>query len=387
MHLRFLLSVLLGLCALAIFPVRADEPPPALAASAWLLIDHNSGQVLAARDADRKIEPASLTKIMTSYVAYAALRDGKLKADQVVPVSEKAWKAPGSRMFIEPGKPVSVDDLLNGVVVQSGNDASIALAEAVAGSEEAFVALMNAEADRLGLADTHFANATGLPDPAHLTSARDLAKLTAALIRDFPDEYRRYAVKEFTWNKIKQLNRNRLLWLDPAIDGVKTGHTKSAGFCLIASRHDGARRLTAVVLGTASEQARAQETLALLHYGVRAFAAVKLYGKDQALSELKIYKGAKSAVGAGFVEDFALSLPKDVATALAGGATAGGRLKVEVASRQPLVAPVRRGERIATLRLTLDGEPLGEYPLVALDDVPVAGPLGRAWDSLRLYFQ
>lgn len=384
---RFLLPLLLGLSALAVLPARADEPPPALAASAWLLIDHHSGQTLAARNADQKVEPASLTKIMTSYVAYAALRDGRLKADQVVPVSEKAWKAPGSRMFIEPGKPVTVDDLLNGVVIQSGNDASIALAEAVAGSEEAFVALMNAEARRLGLDDTRFANATGLPDPAHLTSARDLAKLAAALIRDFPEEYRRYAVKEFTWNTIKQLNRNRLLWLDPAIDGVKTGHTKSAGFCLIASRHDGARRLTAVVLGTASEQARAQETLALLHYGARAFAAVRLYGKEQPLSNLEIYKGARSAVGAGFAADFVLSLPKDVAAALAGNATAGGRLKVEVASRQPLVAPVRRGERIATLRLALDGEALGEFPLVALDDVPVAGPLGRAWDSLRLYFQ
>lgn len=375
--LPFLLALLSLFAATAI---RANEPPPALAASAWLLVDHRSGQVLAAQHADRKVEPASLTKIMTSYVAYRALRDGSLKAGQVVPVSEKAWKAPGSRMFIEPGKPVTVDDLLSGVVIQSGNDASIALAEAVAGSEEAFVARMNAEARRLGLADTRFANATGLPDPAHLTSARDLATLTTALIRDFPEEYRRYAVKEFAWNGIRQLNRNRLLWLDRAIDGVKTGHTESAGFCLIASRDDGVRRLTAVVLGTASDQARGQEALALLHYGFRAFDAAQLYDKGQTLSQLKIFKGAQSTVGAGFTDDFVLSLPKGVAGA-------GDRLKVEVVSRQPLIAPVRQGDRVATLRLTLDGRPHGEYPLVALADVPVAGPLGRAWDSLRLFFE
>lgn len=377
MLFRFLLPLLLGFCALA---SHANEPPPALAASAWLLIDHNTGQVLAAQNPAQRVEPASLTKIMASYVAYAALRDGKLKLDQNVPVSETAWKAIGSRMFIEPGKPVSVDELLNGVIIQSGNDATIALAEAVAGSEAAFVALMNAEARRLGLADTHYVNATGLPDPAHLSSARDLATLTAALIRDFPAEYKRYAVKEFTYNKIKQPNRNRLLWLDAAIDGVKTGHTQSAGFCLIASRHDGVRRLTAVVLGTASDQARGQETLALLHYGYRAFDAAKLYDKGQALTQLKIFKGTQATVGAGFASDFVLSLPKGVAGA-------GERLKVEVASRQPLVAPVRQGDNIATLRLMLDGKPYGEYPLVALADVPVAGPLGRAWGSIKLFFE
>lgn len=374
------LPFLLALLSLFSAAGHANEPPPALAASAWLLIDHHSGQVLASQNPDQKVEPASLTKIMTSYVAYQALRDGKLKHEQTVPVSEKAWRAIGSRMFIEPKLPVTVNQLLDGVVIQSGNDASVALAEAVAGSEEAFVALMNAEAKRLGMADTRFANATGLPDPEHLTSARDLATLTAALIRDFPDEYKRYAVKEFTYNKIRQYNRNRLLWLDETIDGVKTGHTKSAGFCLIASRHDGARRLTAIVLGTASDQARGQETLALLHYGFRAFDAAKLYDKGQALTQLKVFKGAQATVGAGFASDFVLSLPK-------GAAGAGERLKVEVVSRQPLVAPVRQGEQIATLRLAFDGKPQGEYPLVALADVPVAGPLGRAWDSMKLWFQ
>jgi D-alanyl-D-alanine carboxypeptidase (penicillin-binding protein 5/6) len=372
------LPLLLALLAFFSTPVLADEPPPALAARAWILIDQASGQVLAAQNAEQKIEPASLTKIMTSYVVYAALRDGRLKRDQVVPVSEKAWKAIGSRMFIEPKMPVTVEELLHGMVIQSGNDASIALAEAVAGSEEAFVGLMNTEAKRLGLTNTHYANATGLPDPAHMTTATDLARLATALIRDYPEEYKLYAIKDYTYNKIKQPNRNRLLWLDNAIDGVKTGHTETAGFCLIASRNDGVRRLTAVVLGTASDQARAQETLALLHYGFRAYDAVKLYDKDQALSQLRIYKGAQGTVGAGFTENFVLSLPKG---------TTADRLKVEVASRQPLIAPVRQGDAIATLRLSLDGRPYGEYPLVALADVPVAGIVGRAWDSLKLWFK
>jgi D-alanyl-D-alanine carboxypeptidase (penicillin-binding protein 5/6) len=376
--MRFL-AFLLSLISLNVF-AQTIEPPPPLAARAWILIDQTTGQTLAAVNPEQKVEPASLTKIMTSYVVYGALRDGKLKLDQVVPVSEKAWKAPGSRMFIAPDQQVTVDALLSGMVIQSGNDASTALAEAVAGSEEAFANLMNAEAKRLGLASTHFVNATGLPDPAHMTSVTDLANLTTALIRDFPGEYKRYSVKDYTWNKIKQPNRNRLLWLDPAIDGVKTGHTETAGYCLIASRHDGARRLTTVVVGTPSDNARVQETLALLHYGSRAFDAVKLYDKAQPLSQLKIFKGQQNTVGAGFAEDFILSLPKGVANS-------PDRIKVEVHSKQPLLAPVKQGDRVATLKLTIDGKPYGEHALVALADVPVAGIIGRTWDSLKLYFQ
>lgn len=376
--MRFLL-LLLSLLSLNAF-AQTSEPPPPLAARAWLLMDQTTGQILAASNPEMKVEPASLTKIMTSYVVYGALRDGKLKLDQIVPVSEKAWKAPGSRMFIAPDQQVTVDALLSGMVVQSGNDASIALAEAVAGSEEAFANLMNAEAKRLGLTNTHFVNATGLPDSAHMTTVADLAKLTTALIRDFPEEYKRYAVKEFTWNKIKQPNRNRLLWLDPAIDGVKTGHTDSAGYCLVASRFDGVRRLTTVVVGTASDNARVQETLALLHYGARAFDAVKLYDKGQALTQLKVFKGQQNTVGAGFAQDFVLSLPKGVASN-------PERIKVEVVSRQPLLAPVKQGDVVATLKLTVDGQSWGEHPLIALADVPLAGFLGRAWDGLKLYFQ
>lgn len=355
------------------------EPPPPLAARAWLLIDQTSGQILAAHNPEQRVEPASLTKIMTAYVVYGALRDGRLKPDQVVPVSQQAWKAPGSRMFIAPDQRVTVDDLISGMVIQSGNDASVALAEAVAGSEAAFASLMNAEARRLGMNATNYVNATGLPDPAHYTSVGDLARLTTALIRDFPENYKRNAVKEFTWNKIRQPNRNRLLWLDPAIDGVKTGYTETAGYCLVASRHDGARRLTSVVVGTPSDNARVQETLALLHYGLRAFEAVKLYNKGQALAQIKVFKGRQNTIGAGFAADFVLSLPRGVANQ-------PERIKAEVHSQQPLLAPVKQGDRIATLKLTVDGKPYGEHALVALADVPVAGFLGRAWDSLKLYF-
>jgi len=379
------LPFLLAFLSLLSPTLQAAEPPPALAASSWLLVDHRSSQVLAAHNPDQKVEPASLTKIMSAYVVYLALRDGRLRADQVVPVSETAWRAPGSRMFIDPRQRVTVDDLISGMVIQSGNDATIALAEAVAGSEKAFVALMNAEAVRLGMNNTHFTNATGLPDPQHLSTARDLILLTTALIRDFPQEYQRNRVKEFTWNNIRQPNRNRLLWLDPAIDGVKTGHTKSAGFCLIASRHDGARRLTAVVLGTSSEQARAQETLALLHYGGRAFVPVRLYSGGQVLSHLDIFRGRRSTVEAGFIEDFVLSLPAGLANTLSSGGN--NRLTVEVVSRQPLLAPVQRGQTVASLHLMVDGKPLGEFPLVALADAPLAGPIGRAWDKLRLWLQ
>lgn len=376
--MRFLLFLLSLFCLNGF--AQTLEPPPPLAARAWLLMDQTTGQILAAQNPEMKVEPASLTKIMTSYVVYRALRDGRIRLDQVVPISEKAWKAPGSRMFIAPDQRVTVDDLLSGMVIQSGNDASVALAEAVAGSEEAFANLMNAEARRLGLENTHFVNATGLPDPAHMTTVIDLAKLTTALIRDFPEEYKRYAVKEFTWNKIRQPNRNRLLWLDPAIDGVKTGHTETAGYCLVASRFDGVRRLTTVVVGLPSDNARVQETLALLHYGARAFDAVKLYDKGQALTQLRVFKGRQNTVGAGFTQDFVLSLPKGVTSQ-------PERIKVEVHSKQPLIAPVKQGDDIATLKLFVDGKPYGEHALVALSDVPLAGFFGRAWDSLKLYFQ
>ena len=369
--------------ALLAFSAQAQllPTPPAVAARAWLLVDQASGQALAALNADERIEPASLTKLMTAYVVFGALKQGSLKPDQQIPVSTKAWKAQGSRMFIEPDKPVTVAELLRGMIVESGNDACIALAEAIAGSEEAFVQMMNHEAARMGLKNTHFMNATGLPDSQHYTTAADLAQIAATLIRDFPEYYPIYSMKEYRYNGISQPNRNRLLWLDPTVDGVKTGHTEAAGFCLIASAKRGSRRLLSVVLGTATDALRAQESQKLLNFGFQAFDGVKLYDKGQAVSQPRVYKGALGTVKAGFAQDFVISLPKGMAD----------KIKVELVSVQPLLAPVQRGQRVATLRVSLavggDAKLWGEYPVVALEDVPVAGIVGRAWDSIRLFFQ
>lgn len=374
--MRFL--AFLALCCLSVLAQAQTLPQaPTIAAKSWLLLDYSTGQALASYNPDDRVEPASLTKLMTAYVVLGALKEGKLTPTQAVPVSERAWKTPGSRMFIEPKKPVTVDELLRGMIVQSGNDACIALAEAVAGSEEAFAQMMNREAQRLGLKATRFANATGLSDPQHYSTARDLGALAAALIRDFPEHYPLYALREYTYNRITQANRNRLLWLDPAVDGVKTGHTENAGYCLVASAKRGPRRLLSVVMGAASDGMRTQESQKLLNFGFQFFDSVKLYGKDQEVSRLRVWKGAQNIVRAGFLEDFTLSLPKGMAE----------NLKASLVSQQPLLAPVLKGQRIATLKLSLDDRPYGEYPVVALETVPVAGMIGRAWDAMRLWFE
>lgn len=354
-----------------------SAPPPTLDAKAWLLIDNGSGQVLAANNPDTRIEPASLTKLMTAYVAFGAIQQGIIRRDQTIPVSEKAWKVGGSKMFLEPNKPVTVDQLLHGMITQSANDACIALAEAIAGSEDKFVEMMNREAQRLGLTGTHFVNATGLTEPQHYATVRDLATLASAIIRDYPTFYPLYSEKEFRYNSITQPNRNRLLWLDPTVDGMKTGHTDAAGYCLVSSSLRPPRRLLSVVVGTASDNARAQESLKLLNYGFQNFDAVRLYAKNQKLSELRVYKGSSRRVDAGFTQDFVLSLPKGVAE----------RIKVQLVSQQPLIAPIQTGQRVGTLKLTLDGKPYGEYPVQALEDVGVAGFFGRIWDAIFLFFQ
>jgi D-alanyl-D-alanine carboxypeptidase (penicillin-binding protein 5/6) len=362
------------------FAAHAQLMPqaPTVAARAWLLLDHSTGQELMSQAPDLRVEPASLTKLMTAYLSFQAVQQGRLKLDQLLPVSEKAWKAEGSKMFVAPDKPVPVDDLLKGMIVQSGNDACITLAEAIAGSEEAFVQMMNREAQRLGLKNSQFRNATGLPDAQHYSTARDLARLARALIRDFPEFYAKYySMKEYRYNNITQPNRNRLLWLDPSVDGVKTGHTEAAGYCLIASARRGPRRLLSVVLGTASDAVRAQESLKLLNFGFQYFDAVKLYDKDQAISQLRVFKGSENAVKAGFADDFVLSLPKGAAA----------RLKVQLVSRQPLLAPVALGQEVATLKVFVDDQPWGEYPVAALQDVPLAGWFGRLWDTIRLWLQ
>ena len=323
-----------------------------------------------------RVEPASLTKLMTAYLTFTALKQGQIRPHQQVPVSAKAWKTIGSRMFIDPHKPVTVKQLLNGMIVESGNDASIALAEAVAGSEEAFVQLMNREAQRLGLKNTHFANATGLPHPDHYSTAEDLALLTSAIIRDFPKYYELYSQKEFTYNKIKQANPNRLLWTDPAVDGVKTGYTESAGYCLIASARRGEHRLLSVVLGAASERARTAESQKLLNYGFQFYDSFRVQAKNQPVATLEVYKGTEDTVKAGFLNDVYVTLPKGQRS----------KLKASVESLQPLVAPINAGQRVGTMKISVDGKPYRELPVVALENVPVAGILGRSWDSLRLMF-
>jgi D-alanyl-D-alanine carboxypeptidase (penicillin-binding protein 5/6) len=358
-------------------PVAAAVPAPAIAAGSYLLLDALSGQTLAAVNAGEKRDPASLTKLMTAYVVFDALRAKTIAPAQMINVSQKAWRAEGSRMFVEPRKAVSVDDLMRGMIVQSGNDASIALAELTAGSEEAFVERMNREAARLGLAGTRFVNVTGLSDPQHYSTAADLARLAAALIRDYPEYYPMYAQKEFRYNNITQPNRNRLLWTDPFVDGVKTGHTEAAGWCLIASAKRGDRRLLAVVLGANSDAGRAAEAQKLLNWGFQAFDTVQLYQSGKQVSTLRVWKGAQPEVKAGFLADRYLTLPKGKA----------GSLALTLEAQEPLVAPVARAQRVGVVKVALEGRPVAEFPLIALEEVPPGNLFGRAWDTVRLWFR
>ena len=365
------------LFALPLLVAAADTPPPSVAARAWLLADFASGKTIASRNAEERFEPASLTKLMTAYLAFDAVRKKTITLDQRVTISRRAWKSGGSRTFLDPHKPATVEELLYGMIVQSGNDATIALAELLGGSEDVFAQMMNREAQRLGLKDTQFTNASGWPDPKQYSTARDLGVLAAALIRDFPEFYKLYSTKEYQYNGINQPNRNRLLWLDPNVDGLKTGHTDAAGYCLIASAKRGDRRLISVVLGTNSDSARAQESQKLLNYGFQFFDNVRLYEKGQAASTLPVWKGAAQTLKAGFDADVLLVLPRGESE----------KIKAEVVSEQPLLAPVSAGQKVGVVRVLLDGKPLGEYPLVALETVPVAGFFGRTWDSLRLWFK
>jgi D-alanyl-D-alanine carboxypeptidase (penicillin-binding protein 5/6) len=353
-------------------------PPPSLAVKAYLLQDFNSGNTIASYKKDERIEPASLTKIMTAYVTFDAIQHGHLKLNQTLPVSEKAWKIEGSKMFVEPNKPVTVDELLHGMIIQSGNDASIALAEGVAGNEDQFAEMMNKQAEKLGLSNTHFMNATGLPDKNHYTTANDLALLAIALIRDFPLEYRRlYSVKEYTYNKITQPNRNRLLWLDANVDGMKTGHTETAGYCLIASSKRGNSRLVSVVLGAVNEAMRASESQKLLNYGFQFYESTLVYKQAQTINTLRVYKGQDKTVVASLNKDFYLTLPKgDYA-----------RVKASMTSQQPLVAPIKTGQEIGKITFTLDGKVINQQKLVAAKAVDEAGFFGRMLDSIKLLLQ
>ena len=370
----------LALLACLVLPIAAFAQaltPPPVAARAWYLLDTLSGQALAAQSEEDRFEPASLTKLMSAYLVFSAIRDRKLDPAKTVPVSERAWKTGGSRMFVDPKKPAAVADLLRGMIVQSGNDATIALAEAVARTEEAFAQLMNREAKRLGLRNSSFVNSTGLPAPGHYATARDMAHLAAALIRDFPAEYALYSQKEFTWNGITQANRNRLLWLDPTVDGVKTGFTEAAGYCLVASSRRGERRLVSVVMGAQSDALRMSENHKLLNFGFLAYDTQRLYRKGEVVATPEIFKGTSATVKVGFDHDVWITLPRE---RFAG-------IRAQLTTVQPFVAPYSRGQKAGIMKLARDNAAVAEIAVVALEDVPVAGFLSRGWDTIRLLFR
>ncbi|WP_395061331.1 D-alanyl-D-alanine carboxypeptidase family protein [Paraburkholderia silvatlantica] len=376
------LAALLPASLLASASAFAQVPPPGVNARSWVLMDATANQVLASGNADERVEPASLTKLMTAYLVFEALQSKKISMDQIIEPSEavRRVKNDESRMFIEANKPVSVHDLVYGMIVQSGNDAAIALAELVGGSEANFVNMMNAEAQKLGMTHTHFADVNGMPDPNHYTTAGDLATLSARLIRDYPEYYEIFSVKEFKYNNIKQPNRNRLLWIDPTVDGLKTGHTQAAGYCLIASAKrplagGGNRRLVSVMMGEQKEHDRVQDSLKMLNYGYSAYDTTRIYQANQAVATPRVYKGTLDAVKVGVQKDQFVTLPK--------GAADKAKPQVELTS--PLIAPLTVGQQVGSAKFVgADGKVLAQVPLVALEAVPQAGIVGRVWDSLML---
>ena len=374
---KILFASLLLLVGMSVSAAPTIIPaPPSVPATSYLLIDFHSGKTLAEKDADMRVEPASITKLMSGYVLYRALASGSIALDDEVLVSEKAWRTYGSRMFIEVNHRVKLSDLLRGMVVQSGNDATVALAEHLAGSESGFVAMMNAEAQRLGMTGTQFANATGMPHADHYTTAHDIATLMRAVITEFPEHYRLYKEREFTYNGIKQYNRNKLLWRDPSVDGVKTGHTESAGYCLVASGNRDGMRLISVVLGTDSEDARARHSQALLNYGFRFFETHRLYAAGEALTQARVWKGAQEEVGLGLKSDLYVTIPRGQYSDLDA-----------VMELTPNVeAPVAKGTAMGDVNVSLNGELIKSEPLVALDDVDEGGFFRRASDAVLQWF-
>ncbi len=358
-------------------PAQSIVPaPPQLAAKSYVLMDAASGNILVESNGNEALPPASLTKLMTAYIATLEIRRGQIKESDMVRISERAWRTGGSRMFIEVGKEVSVDDLLHGIIIQSGNDASVAIAEHVAGSEDAFADMMNSTAERLGLSNSHFMNATGLPDPEHYSSAMDMAKLARAIIYEDQAHYEIYKQKEFFWNGIKQPNRNLLLWRDKTVDGLKTGHTEEAGYCLVASAVRDGMRLIAVVFGTNSEQARAAETQKLLTYGFRFFETQTFYQKGAELTQSQVWKGEQNMVKAGLAEDLTLTVGRGQLQ----------KLKASMTLQSPLIAPIKQGQAIGQVEVKLDDQVLHSAPLIALEEVPEGGFFRRIWDGLRLFF-
>ena len=374
-----------GLSALAWGAMAQAPQPPEIAARAYLLVDVTAGQVLASRDMDAPVEPASLTKLMTAYLVFDALRAKKIALDQKLPVSTRAWKMPGSRMLIDPKMQVPVDDLLKGMIVQSGNDATVALAEGVGGTVENFVKLMNDQARALGMTHTGFKNPEGLTEAGHTTTARDLSILATRLMQEFPGYMHYYSTKQYRYEGTpasNSNNRNLLLYRDPSVDGLKTGHTQAAGYCLVATAKRefpglGQRRLLSIVLGAASENARANESQKLLNWGYTAFDAVKLFDAGQAVQTPHVWKGAESSVKLGRAEPIVVAVP----------AGSGGKISTQVLRPDPLVAPLAQGQEIGSLKVVLGDQTLREVPLVAIEGVAQAGIFGRTWDAIRLWIK
>ncbi|HKJ18349.1 MAG TPA: D-alanyl-D-alanine carboxypeptidase family protein [Xanthomonadales bacterium] len=384
-----LISSIALLLLLAGPPVAAQPPPPptpgsgpmpvpappSLGARSYILVDFFSGVDVVTHNADERVEPASITKLMTGYAVFNELDQGNIALDDLVPISERAWKTGGSRMFVDPSMQVTVEDLLRGMIIQSGNDASVALAEYVAGSEEAFSGVMNHYAEALGMTNTNFVNSTGWPDENHYSTARDIATLSVAMIRDFPEYYRWYSEKEFTFNGIRQHNRNTLLWRDPAVDGLKTGHTESAGYCLASSANRDGMRLVSVVMGSNDESSRASESQSLLNYGFRFFETVQLYNEGDELAQARVWKGTTENVAVGIDEAVFVTIPR-------------GRyedLDAQVEMMPQLEAPLAASTVIGKITVQLDDEVITERDLVTLGNIEEAGFFGRSWDSMKLW--
>ena len=370
----FLLLSTLSAAATAALPII--PAPPQIAGKAWILVDADTGKIIVEHNADQRLPPASLTKMMTAYVTATELKRGTVKMSDMVRVTVKAWKTHGSRMFIREGTRVSLEDLLRGMIVDSGNDASVAISQHVAGSEDAFVDMMNQQAARLGMTNTHYMNATGLPNENHYSTAHDLAKLAVALIEHYPKFYKIFSEKYFTYNNIRQPNRNELLWRDPSVDGVKTGHTEEAGYCLVASAVRHGMRLVSVVMGTHSENARATESQKLLTYGFRYYNTVHLYKAGNPLKTVRVWEGDQSGVGVGLDKDAVVTVPR------------GSRkeLKAAMHVNEIVKAPVKQGEKLGELTVTMAGKQVFQGGLHAVSSVDEAGFFKRMWDSIELFF-
>ncbi|KAF0285249.1 D-alanyl-D-alanine carboxypeptidase family protein [Spiribacter sp. 1M153] len=355
-------------------PIPVPDPPQ-LGADGYILMDFHSGRVLVDQNSDVRRDPASITKVMTAFVVFNELRSGDLAMDEPVRISEKAWRAPGSRMFIEVGNDIPVNDLIRGMIIQSGNDASIALAEHIAGSESTFAALMNQYAAELGMTNTHYTNATGLPGDEHYSTAADTARLVQALIERFPDYYRLYSEREFTWGGITQSNRNRMLWQDPSVDGVKTGYTEAAQYCLATSAERDGMRLISVVMGAETPEQRVSQSKSLLNYGYRFFETHRLYAADEPVETPRLWKGVADTLPVGVAEDVFITLPADTYD----------QLDARIRLNEPLEAPVAAGDRVGRLSVSRNDEVVRERDIIALETVPEAGFVGRTIDTVRLW--